>query len=150
MMRLAVPISVAVLFLSVPAAAQDIADGQILFNQRCSFCHSLTRQSQKTMYVPLKNPSDMLNDPVDPGSKPPAVGQKTTISALRQGPDLSGLLNRAPGGMPNYAYGQDYSAYGDEWNEQSLDAWIIKHDDGRTDADARVHIIAYLSTLRSQ
>ena len=149
-MRLAFTITAALAFLTaMPAAGEDIATGQILFNQRCSICHSLTRQSQKSMYVPLQKAEDMLNDPVDPG-KPSAVRQKTTISALRQGPDLSGLLQRKPGGLTDYAYVEDYTAYGDEWNKPRLDAWIIKHDDGRTDAESRVDIIGYLSTLRNQ
>jgi cytochrome c2 len=143
----------AVLAMAAPALAQDasdVAEGQILFNQRCSICHSLTRQSQKTYTIPLKRAEDMLNDPVNPGSKPPQVGRKETISALRQGPDLSGVLKRKPGSVPNYAYARDYSAYGNEWTEATLDAWINIHDDGRTDADARANIIAYLATLRTQ
>ena len=153
-MRLTVLISVALLapaVLAAPAAAQDIATGQILFNQRCSICHSLTRQSRKTTIIPLQRPEDMLNDPDNPGTVRSAPGQTTTISALRQGPDLSGLLNRRkPGSLPNYAYVHDYSAYGREWTAATLDAWIDKHDNGRTEAAARTDIIAYLSTLRSQ
>ncbi len=149
-MRLAaLTTAAAALLMTMPALAQDIATGQILFNQRCSICHSLTRQSQKTMYIPLQRPEDMLNDPQNPG-KPSAVRQKTTISALRQGPDLSGLLKRKPGGLSDYAYAENYSAYGEEWTEANLDAWIIKHDDGRTGEEARVDIIGYLATLRSQ
>jgi cytochrome c2 len=154
-MRLAVLISVALLasadLAAAPAAAQDIATGQILFNQRCSICHSLTRQSRKTTVVPLQRPEDMLNDPDKPGTVRSRPGETTTISALRQGPDLSGLLNlRQPGSLPNYAYVHDYSDYGPEWTATTLDAWIDKHDDGKTEAAARADIIAYLSTLRSQ
>ena len=57
---------------------------------------------------------------------------------------------RKPGSLPNYAYVHDYSPYGPEWTKTSLDAWIDKHDDGKTEAAARTDIIAYLSTLRSQ
>jgi len=154
-MRLTVSIAAALLasaaLAPAPAAGQDIATGQILFNQRCSICHSLTRQSRKTTVVPLQRPEDMLNDPDNPGTVRSKPGETTTITALRQGPDLSGLLNhRQPGSLPNYAYIHDYSAYGREWTAATLDAWIDKHDDGRTVAAARVDIIAYLSTLRSQ
>ena len=63
-MRLTVLITAALLasamLASAPAAAQDIATGQILFNQRCSFCHSLTRQSRQTTIVPLQRPTPPL------------------------------------------------------------------------------------------
>lgn len=154
-MRFAVWISAALFMAaalaSAPAVAQDIATGQILFNQRCSFCHSLTRKARNTTIIPLQRPEDMLNDPENPGHVRAPAGQRRTVSALRQGPDLSGLLNfRKPGSLPNYAYVHDYSAYGSEWTKKNLDAWIDKHDDGKTEAAARTDIIAYLSTLRSQ
>jgi len=154
-MRLAAMITAVLLASAVltpaPTAAQDIATGQILFNQRCSICHSLTRQSRKTTSVPLQRPEDMLNDPDNPGTVRSKPGETTTISALRQGPDLSGLLNRRqPGSLPNYAYVHDYRPYGREWTAETLDAWIDKHDDGLTKLAARTDIIAYLATLRSQ
>ena len=89
-MRFAVLISVA-LFMpaalaSAPAAAQDIATGQILFNQRCSFCHSLTRKSRNTTTIPLQRPEDMLNDPENPGHVRAPAGQRQTYPHSGRGP----------------------------------------------------------------
>jgi len=138
--------------LAGPAAAQDSGEGQIIFNQRCSVCHTLTRSTEETRRSGLDQPEDLApQNPTDAGREAHELrGQETVVSSLRRGPHLSGLIGRRPGGLDGFAYGEDYTAYRPEWSPETLDAWIVVHDDGRTDAAARGHIIAYLRTLRAQ
>lgn len=134
------------------AQAQDIGQGQILFNQRCAFCHTLTRRSKQ----PLPG-GGRLDDPMDLAPQEP-VGQErplpgtlpSSVTTVMRGPHLSGLIGRQPGSLPNFAYGKDYGPYQPEWNARTLDVWIDKHDSGRTGPEARRDIIAYLETLRTQ
>lgn len=132
------------------ASAQDIGEGQILFNQRCAFCHTLTRQDAKPVSRQIQRPEEL--GPQAPGThdRPlPGTGPGS-IAATTRGPHLAGLLGRRPGSVEGYAYANDYARFGDEWTRDTLDAWIDEHDGGRTRPEARAHIIAYLATLRSQ
>lgn len=136
---------------AVPVVAQDVATGQIVFNQRCTFCHDLTRASARAADPnKLRNPEDLVpSESKMTQTKDEKVSPKADPGG-KQGPHLTGLIGRQPGGLPHYPYVRDYTPYGTEWNAETLDAWIVKHDEGRTDAQARADIIAYLATLQSQ
>jgi len=124
----ALPLALALLWLSLPATAQDATRkdggpeaGQILFNNACRTCHTVMEGDN------------------------------------RLGPNLHGIIGRKAGSLPNYGYSTAMKGGDVVWDEATLDRFIANPDQvvpgnnmkpysGLSSAEDRAKIIAFLKT----
>ena len=74
------------------------------------------------------------------------------------GPNLSGIVGRKAGSLPDYAYSDALKSSGKVWNAQNLDAWLTSPQKtvpgtkmpfpGYADPTKRQQVIDYLETLK--
>lgn len=124
---------------AVAQEAGDPAEGETLFDRQCVSCH-------------------VVEDP---------AGEVLAGRAGRVGPNLWGVIGRAPGSVPDFDYSELMVAYGESgavWDEASLAAYLLDPtghlraalgvDSGRSkmafqvrdEAEAH-HLAAYLATF---
>lgn len=94
------PIAATMLLLSAPVYAEgDAANGEELFNRQCSTCHVVENEA----------------------------GEILAGRAAQVGPNLYGVVGRAPGTYPEFEYGDsmvEYGATGAVWAEENLTAYM--------------------------
>ena len=94
------PIATTMVLLSAPAYAEgDAANGEEIFNRQCSTCHVVEDEA----------------------------GEVLAGRASQVGPNLYGVVGRAPGTDPEFAYGDSIVAYGATevvWGEENLLAYL--------------------------
>lgn len=85
--------------MSAPAIAQDAAAGQELFDRQCVTCHVVVNDAGETL-----------------------AGRNAET-----GPNLYGVIGRAPGSYPDFEFGDDMVAYGATgvvWEEENFLAYV--------------------------
>jgi cytochrome c len=99
--------------MSAPAIAQDAAAGQEHFERQCVACHVIVNDAGETL-----------------------AGRNA-----KTGPNLYGVIGRAPGTYPDFAYGDGIVAYGATgavWGEENFLAYVQDPTDFlRTSLDDR-------------
>lgn len=123
--------------LIAPAEAADPMRGAELFNQQCSYCHSLSARMAPRVATPPKGIELKLNGPREPEPDwPLEVGQG------KRGPHLEKLFQRAPGAVQGFPYRITLQTEHKTWTEADLDYWIFNH--ARLVEADRADLIAYL------
>ena len=118
-------------------AAGDAVRGAELFNQQCSYCHSLSARMAPRVATPPKG--------IDLEGKTtgePQPDWPLEIDQGKRGPNLEGLFKRAPGAVKNFPYRMTLKTANPTWTEADLDYWIFNH--ARLVAADRADLIAYL------
>lgn len=121
----------------LPAVSQDLERGGQLFNEKCSYCHSLSAQMGPTLTKPEKR-FDFERD----AQREPEVDWSVEVGKDKRGPHLQGLFGRAPGAVKNFPYRITLQTENPTWVEADLDYWIYNH--ARLNEVDRLDIIAYL------
>lgn len=125
-----------------PASGADRAEGERLFNIKCSYCHSLSSRSEAVRPEPGADLDRVRRAeqrrPSLSEDAPPALAAPFP----RRGPHFENLFQRPPGAARGFAYRMVYEIEGPVWTEADLDAWIAFH--ARIEAEERADIIAYL------
>lgn len=127
--------------LSLMDAATGLAGDQVrgatLFNQKCSYCHSLSERSRPMLAVPKRHPGSAL-----PGRGEPDIDWPVEVGQDKRGPHLQGLFGRAPGAVEGFPYRITLQTDNVTWTEPDLDYWIYNH--ARLREAERADLIAYL------
>ena len=92
-------LAAAMALMSAPAIAQDAAAGQEYFERQCVACHVIVNDAGETL-----------------------AGRNA-----KTGPNLYGVIGRAPGSYPDFEYGDSLVAYGATgavWAEENFLAYI--------------------------
>lgn len=94
------PMAATMALLAAPAFAEgDAANGEDVFNRQCGTCHVVQNEAGETL-----------------------AGRAAVI-----GPNLFGVVGRAPGTYPDFRYGDALIAYGATevvWGEENLVAYV--------------------------
>jgi cytochrome c2 len=129
-----------------PAGAQagpktgDPLRGEALYNQQCSYCHSLSARMTPTSSAAPKRLEAEPGQSLEPEREEPVLG-----GIEKRGPHLEGLLRRAPGAVAGFPYRITMQTDSPTWTEADLDYWIYNHARlGETD---RADLIAYLKKV---
>jgi cytochrome c len=106
-------LAAAMVMMSAPAFAQDAAAGQEYFERQCVACHVIVNDAGETL-----------------------AGRNA-----HTGPNLYGVVGRAPGTYPDFEYGDAMVAYGATgavWGEENFIAYVQDPNDFlRTELDDR-------------
>ena len=119
------------------AQAADPVRGQELFNQQCSYCHSLSARMAPRVATP---PKGIELEGKAPGE--PEPDWQLEIDQGKRGPHLEKLFQRAPGAVKGFPYRIRLQTEHKTWTEADLDYWIFNH--ARLVEADRADIIAYL------
>lgn len=119
------------------AFSQDLERGGQLFNEKCSYCHSLSAQMGPKLTTPEKR-FDFERD----AQREPEVDWSVEVGKDKRGPHLQGLFGRAPGAVKGFPYRITLQTENPTWVEADLDYWIYNH--ARLKEADRTDIIAYL------
>ena len=117
--------------------SQDIDRGAQLFNEKCSYCHSLSAQVGPKLIAPPKR-----FDPAPDVKREPEVDWSVEVGKDKRGPHLQGLFGRAPGAVKGFPYRITLQTENPTWTEADLDYWIYNH--ARLKEADRSDLIAYL------
>ena len=135
-------LSASLMLLSGQASAGDHAEGERLYNIKCSYCHSLSRRTEAARTDPesgldIVRRAEQRRPGLSEGPPPAAI-----FPVARRGPHFEDLFRRPPGAARDFAYRMVYEIEGPVWTEADLDAWIAFH--ARIEKHERADIIAYL------
>ena len=122
---------------AMPGLADSLERGATLFNQKCSYCHSLSKRSRPKLAVPKRRPGTEFSV-----SGEPDVDWPVEIGPDKRGPHLQGLFARAPGAVEGFPYRITLETDSPTWTEADLDYWIYNH--ARLVEAERADLIAYL------
>jgi cytochrome c len=126
-------------------ALADPVAGERLYNSRCAYCHALKpepgaprRADRRYEEITRALRRQPWEPPPDSGS-----GAATETERVRRGPNLAGLLTRAPGAAAGFAYRFVYKVSGPTWTAADLDSYIEFH--ARLEPVERADLIAFLT-----
>ena len=120
-----------------PAKAADPVRGAELFNQQCSYCHSLSARMGPRIATPPKGIELEGN-----GVRKPEPDWPLEIDPGKRGPHLERLFRRAPGAVQGFPYRITLRSEHKTWTEADLDYWIFNH--ARLLEADRADLIVYL------
>ncbi|TQV79547.1 c-type cytochrome [Denitrobaculum tricleocarpae] len=120
-----------------PALAQDFDRGGQLFNEKCSYCHSLSPQMGPKLAEPARGQVFERE-----AAREPDVDWSVEIGEDKRGPHLKGLFGRPPGAVKGFPYRITLETESPVWTDADLDYWILNHA-RLNDAD-RLDLITYL------
>jgi len=128
---------------AMDAALGDAAAGESLFNAKCAYCHSLTRETAS------RPPPDGRYEEITralerhPWELPANAPETATVTErVRRGPHLVGLFARAPGAAEGFPYRFVYKIEGPVWSAPDLDGYIAFH--ARLEPIERADLVAFL------
>ena len=127
-------------FASAAAEDGDPVRGAELFNQQCSYCHSLSARLAPRLEAPSKSIELERNGPREPEPDWPLE-----VGRYKRGPHLEGLCKRAPGAVKDFPYRITLKTENRTWTEADLDYWIYNH--ARLIEADRADLIAYLKQV---
>ncbi len=124
-------------------ALGDPAGGERLFNVKCAYCHSLTREIAgqgpgQDRYEEITRALERR--PWEPLTAIPETALVT--ERARRGPHLAELLTRAPGAAEGFPYRFVYEIGGPVWTAPDLDGYIEFH--ARLEPLERTDLITFL------
>lgn len=134
---LAIAVGLSWLMDATTGLAGSAERGATLFNQKCSYCHSLSEQSRPKLLVPKRRPGSELSVLDEPN-----VDWPVEVGPDKRGPHLQGLFARAPGAVEGFPYRITLQTDNATWTEPDLDYWIYNH--ARLLEAERADLIAYL------
>ena len=118
--------------------------GESLFNAKCAYCHSLVPEPAPVARSDGRYEVITRALESHPWEPPAAAPEAATESvSLRRGPNLAGLLARAPGAAAGFPYRFVFEIPGPTWTAADLDAYIAFH--ARLEPLERADLIAFLS-----
>ena len=121
----------------------DAERGAELFNQKCSYCHSLSEQVRPKLVAPTRRPGIEAYGPGEPD-----VDWPVEVGKDKRGPHLRGLFGRAPGAVKDFPYRITLQTENPTWTNTDLDYWIYNH--ARLDGNERADLITYLRRATRQ
>ncbi len=120
-----------------PVFSQDFERGGQLFNEKCSYCHSLSPQMGPKLATPPKG--QVFGRDV---KREPDVDWSVEVGRDKRGPHLQGLFGRPPGAVKNFPYRITLETENPYWTDADLDYWIFNH--ARLEEADRADLITYL------
>ena len=119
------------------AQSADARRGAELFNQQCSYCHSLSARTGPKLVAPPRR--------LETGAerqREPEIDWPVVVGQYQRGPHLESLFRRAPGAVKGFPYRITLKTESATWTESDLDFWIYNH--ARLGEADRSDLVAYL------